>query len=211
VAAWLSLNGRILKEISMKLYLAGPDVFLPNAVEVGKVKRGLCRQYGFIGLFPLDNEVSATAGVPLSKAIFAGNIAMLNEADAVIANLTPFRGVSADVGTVFEIGYGFARHKKIYGYSNVRTNFIERIQEFVSGALVKKEDGRLYAADGLAVENFDRFDNLMIAEALLESGENVVFPNSAVGDSWQDMQAFEQCLRIIRARVSASSHVVAAH
>src|ERR1700728_1097158 len=108
----------------MKLYLAGPDVFLPNAVEIGKIKRELCRKFGFVGLYPLDNEASAATGIPLSKAIFDGNIAMLNEADAVIANLTPFRGVSADVGTVFEIGYGFACRKKVYGYSNVRTAFI---------------------------------------------------------------------------------------
>ena len=194
----------------MKLYLAGPDVFLPNAAEVGKIKQMLCRRHGFIGLFPLDNEVSANTSVPLSKAIFDGNIAMLNEADAVVANLTPFRGVSADVGTVFEIGYGFACHKKVYGYSNVRTRLIERVQEFVSGTLETRPDGRLYAGDGLAVENFDHFDNLMIAEALLaSSGENIILPTTAVDDPWRDMQTFERCLRIIRERTPASSQIIA--
>src|SRR6476469_1012934 len=184
----------------MKLYLAGPDVFLPNAVEVGNAKRQLCRQYGFVGLFPLDNELTAAKAGRLSKTIFAGNIAMLNEADAVIANLTPFRGVSADVGTVFEVGYGFARGKKVYGYSNVRTGFIERVQELVSGALERGADARLYAADGLAVEDFDHFDNLMIAEALLQNGESIVLPATAVGDTWRDLQTFERCLRTIQAR-----------
>jgi nucleoside 2-deoxyribosyltransferase len=193
----------------MKLYLAGPDVFLPNAVEVGKIKRELCRQHGFVGLFPLDNEVKPTPGVPLSRAIFDGNIAMLNEADAVIANLTPFRGVSADVGTVFEIGYGFASGKKIYGYSNVRAGFLERIQNFLGGPLKPGADGRRYADDGLAVEDFDRFDNLMIAEALLASGENVVLPASEVSDIWQDMETFTHCLRTIRAGISSSSRAAA--
>jgi len=195
----------------MKLYLAGPDVFLPNASETGKIKRELCLRYGFIGLFPLDNEVSDAAGVSLSKAIFNGNIAMLKEADAIVANLTPFRGVSADVGTVFEVGYSFACRKKIYGYSNIRTNFIERIQNLISGDLKQGEDRRPYASDGLAVENFDRFDNLMIAEALLESGEDIILPTSPVNNPWQDMQTFEHCLQTIRERASASSHVAAAH
>ena len=29
----------------------------------------------------------------------------MKEADAIIANLTPFRGPSADTGTVYELGY----------------------------------------------------------------------------------------------------------
>lgn len=194
----------------MKLYLAGPDVFLPNASELGKIKRELCQQYGFIGLFPLDNEVPTTTGEALSKAVFDGNIAMLNEADAIVANLTPFRGVSADVGTAFEIGYGFACRKKIYGYSNVRTAFIDRIQNSISGALQRGEDRRLYAADGLAVEEFDHFDNLMIAEALSYTGGDIVLPTSAVNDLWQDMQTFERCLRHVQATVSASPDIVAA-
>ena len=41
----------------MKIYLAGPDVFLPDAIEVGRRKQVLCERYGAIGLFPLDNAV----------------------------------------------------------------------------------------------------------------------------------------------------------
>ena len=49
---------------------------------------------------------------------------MMDEADAIIANLTPFRGPSADAGTVYELGYmaglqpEFAkRNTKILGLS----------------------------------------------------------------------------------------------
>ena len=31
----------------MKIYLAGPDVFLPNAIAIGRRKKELCAQYGF--------------------------------------------------------------------------------------------------------------------------------------------------------------------
>jgi len=40
---------------AMKIYLAGPDVFLPDALEVGKRKREICARHGLRGLFPLDN------------------------------------------------------------------------------------------------------------------------------------------------------------
>ena len=33
----------------IKIYLAGPDVFLPNAKEIGKLKKELCEKYGFEG------------------------------------------------------------------------------------------------------------------------------------------------------------------
>ena len=50
-----------------KIYLAGPDVFLPNAKEHGEVLKDRCLEYGFKGLFPLDNEVSADSKEVLAK------------------------------------------------------------------------------------------------------------------------------------------------
>jgi nucleoside 2-deoxyribosyltransferase len=186
----------------MKLYLAGPDVFLPDAKEIGKIKQELCARYGCTGLFPLDNEIPPEADTPPSKAIFRGNIAMLESADAVVANLTPFRGASADAGTVFEIGYGFARGKKIYGYANVATSYVDRVRPFVSGNLSRADDGRLFAADGLAVEDFGLIDNLMVVEALLETGGETVLPSKPPQDLWRDLTTFEECLR----RLSAGLH-----
>ncbi len=87
----------------MKIYLAGPDVFLSDAVAFGRRKVELCRQYGLTGLYPLDNVDDAAGDVSLR--IFRGNEAMMAEADAIIANLTPFRGPGADPGTVYELGY----------------------------------------------------------------------------------------------------------
>src|SRR5579871_2290684 len=101
----------------MKIYLAGPDVFLPDAIDVGRRKAEICSRYGLTGLFPLDNTVDmSTSGASLR--IFRGNEAMMNEADAIIANLTPFRGPSADPGTVYELGYMAGRGKQCLGYSN---------------------------------------------------------------------------------------------
>src|ERR687885_1731232 len=38
-----------------KLYLAGPEVFLPDPVEHAEQQRALCEQYGFTPLHPVDN------------------------------------------------------------------------------------------------------------------------------------------------------------
>src|SRR5450631_2774760 len=110
----------------MKVYLAGPDVFLRDAKQIGQRKKDICAQHGLVGLFPLDDPngdavVGDAAGgaVPVSLQIFRRCIAMMDAADAVIANLTPFRGPSADAGTVFELGFMAARRKFCAGYSNL--------------------------------------------------------------------------------------------
>ena len=88
----------------MKIYLAGPDVFLHDAVDIGRRKVEMCKRHGLVGLYPLDNAIDPAAE-DASLRIFRGNETMMIEADAIIANLTPFRGPGADAGTVYELGY----------------------------------------------------------------------------------------------------------
>jgi nucleoside 2-deoxyribosyltransferase len=45
----------------MKIYLAGPDVFLPDAVEIGRRKVDICAAHGLTGLYPLDNAIDLAA------------------------------------------------------------------------------------------------------------------------------------------------------
>jgi nucleoside 2-deoxyribosyltransferase len=44
-----------------KVYLAGPDVFQPNAVEIGRKKIELRAHYGLAGLDPLDDAIDIGA------------------------------------------------------------------------------------------------------------------------------------------------------
>ena len=44
--------------MSKSVYLAGPDVFLVDAIDVGQRKREMCREFGFDGIFPLDIPTS---------------------------------------------------------------------------------------------------------------------------------------------------------
>ena len=68
----------------MKIYLAGPDVFLPDAVELGRRKVALCARHGLTGLYPLDNAVDLAAK-DASLQIFRGNEAMM---DSVTGGIT---------------------------------------------------------------------------------------------------------------------------
>ena len=45
----------------MKIYLAGPDVFLQDAIETGRRKAEICARHGLNGLYPLDNAVDLSA------------------------------------------------------------------------------------------------------------------------------------------------------
>jgi nucleoside 2-deoxyribosyltransferase len=180
----------------MKVYLAGPDVFLPDAVEFGRRKVDLCARYGLTGLYPLDNKIDPAAA-DASLQIFRGNEAMMNEADAVIANLTPFRGSGADAGTVYELGYMAARGKLCLGYSNDSSLYAERVARFTE---LKTGDGRLTDAQGLTVENFGLADNLMMIHALDLYGCPLVAAEQPAEDIWHDLTSFETCVRLAAER-----------
>src|SRR6202165_3633831 len=176
----------------MKIYLAGPDVFLPDAVDIGRRKAELCTRHGLIGLYPLDNAIDPAAE-DASLRIFRGNEAMMIEADAIIANLTPFRGPGADPGTVYELGYMAGRGKLCLGYSNDPSSYADRVRGFTD---VSSRDGRLIDAQGLTVENFGLTDNLMMVHALDLHGCPRAAPRQPPADICHDWGAFETCVRM---------------
>jgi nucleoside 2-deoxyribosyltransferase len=184
----------------MKIYLAGPDVFLSDAMAVGRRKVELCARHGLTGLYPLDNAVDLAAG-DASLQIFRGNEAMMKAADAVIANLTPFRGPGADPGTVYEFGYMLGRGKLCLGYSNDPAPYAQRVRDFTE---VHSRDGRLVDALGLTVEDFGLGDNLMMIHALDLHGCALVRPRQAPADLWHDLTSFEACVVLAAGRAAAA-------
>ena len=183
-----------------KVYLAGPDVFLPDAVDIGRRKVELCMRHGLIGLYPLDNAIDIAAQ-DASLRIFRGNETMMIEADAIIANLTPFRGPGADAGTVYELGYMAGRGKLCLGYSNDPSPYAGRVREFTD---VNSRDGRLLDAQGLTVEDFGLTDNLMMIHALDLHGCALVTPRQAPADIWHDLTGFESCVRVAVERIASA-------
>jgi nucleoside 2-deoxyribosyltransferase len=186
----------------MNIYLAGPDVFLSDAVEIGRRKAGICAHHGLTGLYPLDNAVDLAARAA-SVAIFKGNEAMMDAADAIIANLTPFRGPGADPGTVYELGYMAGRGKLLFAYSNDPASYAERVAR--SHKLTISQDGRLSDSDGLTVEDFGLPDNLMMVHALDLHGAALVTPREIPADIWHDLASFEACVRLAADRAKGKS------
>jgi nucleoside 2-deoxyribosyltransferase len=177
----------------MKIYLAGPDVFLPDAIAIGQRKREICQRHGVTGLYPLDNAVDLTAP-DASLQIFRANEAMMDTADAIIANLTPFRGPGADPGTVYELGYMAGRGKFCLAYCNDPEIYAERTARFTT--VTRGSDKRLIDRDGLTVEDFGLPDNLMMIHALDLHGRPLVTPRARPQDIWHDLASFEACVRL---------------
>ena len=100
-------------------YLAGPDVFLPNAVAHAATKVEICRRLGLRGLPPLNEDAEkAATELEVWQAIYEKDVAMMEKSDVIIAHLTPFAGASADAGTLIEVGWFLGKGKPIFGYSN---------------------------------------------------------------------------------------------
>ena len=167
-------------------YLAGPDVFLPEAREHARRKIAICRRHGMEGRAPLNDDAGA-AGEEAWLAIFRKDIAMMEACDCVIANLTPFRGPSADAGTLVELGWFLGRRRKVFGYSNTATPFAGRSQAHCA---VLPDP-----MPGLAVEGFGQPDNLMIPGAVLAGGGlPLMIPADGQDRAFDALDIFEQCV-----------------
>ena len=184
----------------MNIYLAGPDVFLPDAVEIGWRKLGICARHGVTGHYPLDTTIDVSAA-DASLKIFKACEAMMDQCDAIIANLTPFRGAGADPGTVYELGYMAGRGKFCLAYCNEPALYADRVRTFMR---VERRDGRLVDADGLTVEDFGHNDNLMMIHALELHGAALVLPREKPADIWHDLTAFELCVAMAAKRRAAA-------
>jgi len=139
------------------VYLAGFDVFLPNAKIRGEELKEYCREFGFNGLFPMDNEAPAGLyGKELARWIFEANIALIRQSHYVMANLNNFRGLEPDSGTCFEIGYATALGLSTWAYTADGRPLIEQIP-----CNSENYDSHV-DAEGFTIENFDLPRNLML-------------------------------------------------
>ncbi|HUW81006.1 MAG TPA: nucleoside 2-deoxyribosyltransferase [Acidocella sp.] len=171
-------------------YLAGPDVFLPHAPENFAAKIHICAKYGITGHAPLSPDIAHILTLPHDaawRAIYLQNIEMMEECDIVIANLTPFRGASADAGTLVEIGWFLGRGRPVFGYSNFAEPFAER-----SAAQVAAVPDPI---PGLAVEGFSLPDNLMIPGAIeYGGGLPITQPPDGISRRFDALDVFEICV-----------------
>ena len=147
-----------------RIYLAGPDVFRPDTVEHGALLKAICASVGALGLYPMDNDVAGAVDVP--GAIRTANMELIKSCDALVANMTPFRGPSMDPGTAYEMGVATALGKLVVGYTSDPLSYTDRVSAFIN--VQQSDDGTQRDVNGMQVEDFGfpLVDNLMMARGI---------------------------------------------
>lgn len=180
--------------MTYSIYLAGPDVFLPDfGKTVFDAKKAACARYGWVGVSPMDGDLDLTRLSPHEQglAIYRGNLAHMRACDAVIANMTPFRGPSMDVGTAFEMGYMAALGRAVLGYTHVAQTYARRAERYYDCAAHPVVDAY---SSGTSIERFDMADNLMMVGAVEACGFTVVHTDVPPGAELTSIAGFELCL-----------------
>jgi nucleoside 2-deoxyribosyltransferase len=177
--------------MARRIYLAGPEVFLPDAAALGAAKKALCARHGFEGLYPADGVDPAAA-----ESIYRHCLAEMRRADLIIANLTPFRGPGADPGTVFELGYMVAAGKPCFAYTNDAADLLARIR--VADPQTRFDAARKLWVDGndMLIEDYGLFENVMLVYGL---SAPVVVRAVPVEARFTDLDGLRACLELARA------------
>jgi nucleoside 2-deoxyribosyltransferase len=163
-------------------------------------KKAICAHHGLVGVTPLDNpgdESPDQAALPEWRRIASRNEALIRSCALMIANLTPFRGPSADVGTVYEVGFMRALGRPVYGYATTAAPFLQRTLDFAAahGGAASGADGSRRDGDGMLIEAFGLFDNLMIEGGIAASGGSLVLAEIPAARRWTDLSVFERCVQ----------------
>lgn len=144
----------------MNIYLAGPAVFHSD---MGQAYYQQCQHIATVLskqhkltihlLIPTDNNIAEQASPQATaRALCDANIAMIEAADTIVADLSPFRGHEPDCGTAFEVGYACALQKPCHTHSSDNRSMVDKY-------------GHTLAADGTRVEDFGLPFNLMLSNA----------------------------------------------
>ena len=187
----------------LRIYLAGPEVFLPNARAVADEKKRLCSLHGFEGVFPLDVDLKLDgdlAPAEMARQISLSNEGLMRSCDLLVANCTPFRGASMDCGTAFEVGFMRALDRPVFGYSNVAADYKARSEHLRRLVPHNDMDGDV---PGVEIEDFGLSENLMITVAMSESGAAMVTGATSPRPDLADLAAFERCLGVVRSAVAS--------
>jgi nucleoside 2-deoxyribosyltransferase len=159
-----------------EIYLAGPEVFLPDPWARGAELKQVCTRLGAVGRFPMDNQIDVTHSDPdeMAARISRADEALIAACDALVANLVPFRGPSMDVGTAYEMGLAKGLGKLVVGW----TPDPRRLEDKVRAVSPLTPDGDWFRdADGMLMRDFGLVDNLMMvkgAAAIFASFEEAV-------------------------------------
>ena len=178
-----------------RVFLSGPDLFMPDGPELLAAKRELCAASGLEGVHA---DPAAGEGQPAelrARIVYADVISRLRGCEALIANLTPWRGPHPDPGTVFEAGFAGGLGLPVFAYLNVGdpddADHRDRVAASMGAVLDTQGDWR--DPDGGLVED------LGLPESLMLWAEARAFHVVATPDPLGDVTGVALCLEAMRA------------
>ncbi len=181
------VNTTPIHQSTYYIYLAGPEVFLPDPIAAGVNKKATIERlnqenewpFRLVGLYPMDNEIENFApDFATGMKIYHANIDLMKKADFITANMVRFRGPSMDVGTAFEMGYMAGLDKPVFAYYDAKPFYgtAEKpgtYSERVARHYPVSKDKPGHDVHGQSIENFQMADNLMMIGSL-ETGEGKI-------------------------------------
>lgn len=176
-----------------KVYLAGPDVFKDPVFAKAwfDTLKGVLLERGYEGLSPFDSDLKFVREdiSPQEKAqqIFFANRMLIDHCDAVLANVSPFRGPSCDPGTSWEIGYADAKGVPVFAYSYGMDPIPDHTYKNRCDAM-EAVGIRIRTAEYPVVEDFGLPDNLMIACSVKSISENALQAVIALSKYFKDLE-----------------------
>lgn len=157
-----------MKRIST-VYLSGPERWSLDAGQLLAQQRAICAAAGVEPVFAGDTPlVERDGSEAMAREMYAGALAGIRRADAVIVNLTPWRGVSAHPQAAFEAGFASALQKPVVAYMNVAeeedAEYRGRVEALFGAEL--DDAGTWRDPDGGEIEDFGLPETVMLwAEA----------------------------------------------
>lgn len=159
------------------VYFAGPGVFRPHAKLLGETLKTLAAAEGIAGLWPCDNEIDANDPTTPHRQLYNANLAMIRRADAIVADISPFRGPHMDPGTAFEIGVAAMMRKPVFAYTESLLedkrprSLLDRVWRMMQSIpqplrLTCRHLTTFADSNGDLIEDFGLVENLMVACAI---------------------------------------------
>ncbi len=200
--------------IKQSFYIAGPDVFFTNLNENFEKKKNIMKDFGLIGIPPTENQLDFEKmqswkrkngnNFNMRKEIYMADVQTMHNTAGGTFNFTPFQGVFADSGTIFEFGYTTGLKKPFVVYSNDPRNINTRIKEWGDNFGAKQAiDLKIYSQNiryGNLIDSAILNNNVSLDNVINYRDFSEIYNKSNKQEYFTNTQAFEKAISELSAQ-----------